>query len=685
MKILLIDGQRDHLRVSKENIIGSMDDIEIFATSTMKEALISIEDEEPDVIVSEYDLPDGDGLDILKRLKDMGKNPAFFLFTKEEREDVAVEALNSKVDRFIKKGDMDTADLKLLAQAIEQEHEHKVTKEKLRMTDRALKTLSLSNHLLVRAENEKDLLDGICRAVVKEGGYKWAWVGYRSETDEDSISPVAECSCEETLMDEKDLLWYKEDEFIPPIEAVRDGKSIVVQNIGKRSDVSPLLEEALERGYSSTIALPLEEDGKIIGSLNIYAEEPDAFDADELELLNELADDLSWGISAIRIRKKNEQIIEEIKKSRKLYRTIFMNTGTATMIVEEDTIIKLANGEFERITGYKPGELIGRSWTEFVAEEELEKLKEYHIKRREDPGSAPSRYETLLVDSSGDNRNCILNVRMIPGTTRSVVSILDITELKKIEKELRAHKQNLEELVDERTEQLRETNEDLEAFAHSVSHDLKEPVRAIQGFSQIIMEDCSDSMDEECEEYLKRIIKSSKRMEMMINDFLDYSQISRKDIMYNDVDIDEVMEVVSNQYDYDIREKGAIIDIDSPLGKVKGNEAMLTHIFSNLLSNSLKFVKNGEKPEVHIWSESDDETITINIEDTGIGIDDKDKETIFKMFERLHGEEDFPGTGIGLAIVKKGIERMGGKVGVKSKLGEGSRFRLTMNRTGKEA
>jgi signal transduction histidine kinase len=233
----------------------------------------------------------------------------------------------------------------------------------------------------------------------------------------------------------------------------------------------------------------------------------------------------------------------------------------------------------------------------------------------------------------------------------------------------------LEAKVNERTAQLQERNEELEAFAHSISHDLRAPLRSMHGFSQALLEDNAAQLDDSGKDYARRIAASAGRMDALIQDLLSYSRISRAHISLAPTDLNAVAHAAVSQLEADIASRQAIVTVHEPLPPVLAQRAVLEQIVANLVANALKFVAAGKRPDVHIRAEPGaNGKVRLWVEDNGIGIDNAHHQRIFSVFERLHSNEEYAGTGIGLAIVRKGAERLGGHVGVDSALGRGSRF-----------
>jgi signal transduction histidine kinase len=225
---------------------------------------------------------------------------------------------------------------------------------------------------------------------------------------------------------------------------------------------------------------------------------------------------------------------------------------------------------------------------------------------------------------------------------------------------------------------LKESNAELEAFAYSVSHDLRAPLRGLQGFAQALLDDCGQELSDTSREYARRIAGAAARMDHLIQDLLLYSRISHGKLDLHPLDVGGVVYEALAQLEAPLRDSHAAVSTAEPLLGVVAHHCTLVQVISNLLSNACKFVAPGVQPCIRIWMEQRANWARLWIQDNGIGIGPEFHTRIFRVFERLHGVEAYPGTGVGLAIVRKGIERMGGRVGVESKPGEGSCFWLEL-------
>lgn len=221
---------------------------------------------------------------------------------------------------------------------------------------------------------------------------------------------------------------------------------------------------------------------------------------------------------------------------------------------------------------------------------------------------------------------------------------------------------------------VQETNSALDAFAYTVSHDLRAPLRAMQGYSRALLEDYGDGLGDDGKTYANRIVAAAARMDSLIQDLLAYSRLSRSDMALTRIPLALAVEAVMKRMENNLAERGAAIDAAPNLPVVMAHRTTLEQCLHNLFNNAIKFTPPETAPRITVRAEPRDGVTRIWVEDNGIGIAPEHQERIFRVFERLHGAETYPGTGIGLAIVKKGVERMNGDAGVVSSLGAGAKF-----------
>ena len=408
-----------------------------------------------------------------------------------------------------------------------------------------------------------------------------------------------------------------------------------------------------------------------------------------------------------------ETIFQDLNTSAARYRTIFETTGTATVIIEEDTVISLANNEFEKLSGYKKEEIEGKiSWLKFISPEYLEQAESYHYARRLEPGMAPRHYAAKFVTRNGETRDILITVEMIPGTKERVASYLDITERKQAEEVLERHRQHLEHLVNVRTadllrlnanlqmeigerkrseerimrlnvdlerraQELIEANKELESFSYSVSHDLRAPLRSINGFSQMIFNKYKDQLDEESRGYLQIVRSECNRMGELIDDLLDLSRLSRKELTSKEVDLSGMVEAIAAELH--AGEPGRRADfIIKPGIRVNGDSVLLQSVIENLMKNAWKFTGKHAHARIEFGDADHEGKRAYFIRDDGAGFDMQYSNKLFGAFQRLHGMDEFPGNGIGLAIVQRIIHRHGGQVWAEAEVEKGATFYFTL-------
>lgn len=253
-----------------------------------------------------------------------------------------------------------------------------------------------------------------------------------------------------------------------------------------------------------------------------------------------------------------------------------------------------------------------------------------------------------------------------------------------LSQELARANADLERKVSERTARLQEAMAELEHMSYSIVHDLRAPLRAIQSLGQILVEEAADRLKPEEKEYLQRIRASSSRMDQLIRDVLNYNQMVKSELPIQPVEVEPLLRSIIQSYPQ-FAPAHADICLDGAFPTVLGNQAGLTQCFSNLLANAVKFVAPGTRPSVRIWAQEVQGKARIWIQDNGIGIPRDAQNKIFRMFQKMHAESEYPGTGMGLAIVRKAVQRMGGQAGLESEPGKGSRFWLELPKAAQTA
>jgi PAS domain S-box-containing protein len=312
----------------------------------------------------------------------------------------------------------------------------------------------------------------------------------------------------------------------------------------------------------------------------------------------------------------------------------------------------------------------------FLVEEDRADFREYWRKLWQ--GRKPQTVEVRLTRADGS----VVHAELQSSVTEDradecCIAVLDITERKQVEKVRREFQAQLERAVQERTAKLQEVVAELEHFSYTLTHDLRAPLRSMAAFSNVLIQKCSEKLERRERELLGLIAAAAQRMDQLVTDALDYTKALGQEMVLAPLDAHALLREIVATYP-NIHAAHARVQIQGAMPPVLANRAALTQCFSNLLGNAVRFVAPGTTPKVRVWAEDRGPRVRLWFEDNGIGVPKDLHQRIFQMFQRAsHAPE---GTGIGLALVRKVAERMGGEVGVESELGEGSRFWLELKR-----
>lgn len=386
------------------------------------------------------------------------------------------------------------------------------------------------------------------------------------------------------------------------------------------------------------------------------------------------------GVALGRVRKSREKLRRSeaaLRTSEELMRCLFNSMSDAVIVHDSEGRVRSMNPSGCRMYGVESREISRLTVAELTAPEWRDST---HIEQR--LGQAAEGRSLVfewraMKPRTGDvfDVEVALAPMMIADELQTVAVVRDVSERMETRRLLENAKESLERRVEERTLELKRSNLELEAFSYSVSHDLRAPLRSIEGFAQAIEEDVGATLPAEQRDYLARIRAAGTRMGWIIDDLLRLSRISRTSIVRAPVEMGRVLEDVLAEVAP--RERRDQVEVGT-LPTVEADADLLKPLWTNLVSNALKYSGKVAAPAIEIGVEPSQDGLVWFIRDNGAGFDPELSEKLFKPFSRLHGEEDFPGTGIGLAIVQRIVAKHGGRIWAEGRLGAGATFRFTL-------
>jgi PAS domain S-box-containing protein len=552
--------------------------------------------------------------------------------------------------------------------------------EALRRATRAMRVLSASNQALVRSPDEASLLEAICGAATATGGYPLAWIGM-AEFDASKSVRTAASSCRNPgFLESHGVTWADEAHGRGAVgSSIRTGQITIVNDFESNPDFAPWREKAAAYGYRAVIALPLTSETEIVGSLAIYAPEPDAFRPEEVRLLEELAGDLSYGIAAHRRRLSQARIEEALLESALEFRTLFDTANDAIFIIDrEGRFLEINQVACERL-GHRRAELLQMTVHDIdspaFASEQAGRLERVVL-------GGQSLFETVHIARNGTElpveiSNCLFDYR---GTSAILCVARDIGERKRLEAAARKQAVELERAKTAAENASRAKS----LFVANMSHEIRTPMNGILGMSGLLLD---TPLNPDQREFADTIGKSAGALLAIVNDILDFSKIEagRMKIECRQFDLIAVLRDIGELLTPQFAVKGLQFVFEPHCASrwVHGDPGRVRQILLNLLWNALKFTRHGHvrlrvsETQLEPGGRS---AFAIAVEDTGVGIAAVDIPLVFETFTQLDSSmsKKHQGTGLGLAISRRLADLMNATIAVASELGKGSTFTLSI-------
>ena len=391
-------------------------------------------------------------------------------------------------------------------------------------------------------------------------------------------------------------------------------------------------------------------------------------------------------LELINLRHHLEEVVadrtQELKESEEKFRSITVAANDAIIMMDNDGKVVFWNAAAEAMFGYPAAEAEGNELHRLIVPMRFYEAYRKGFEEFRATGTGTvigKKLELTALRKDGAEYPIEASMAAVKlHDTWNVIGILrDITERKQAEDKINELNRNLEQRVTERTLQLEAANKELEAFSYSVSHDLRTPLRAIDGFSRILLDDYTGKLDDEGKRLLQVVRDNTSRMGQLIDDILKFSRASRVEITTSEIDMNGLASEVVEELKPSVAGYKLQVEIE-PIPSSIGDRAMMRQVFVNLLSNAIKFSSSREPAIIKVGGSIEGDEAIYYVRDNGIGFDMQYADKLFGVFQRLHSARDYEGTGIGLSIVKRIITRHGGRVWAEGKLNEGATIFFTL-------
>jgi PAS domain S-box-containing protein len=675
--ILMIDDSPEDTAVYRRYLSaqGQRDEFTYSEAPSGEEGLRLAQKDHPDCLLLDFYLPDMTGLEFLQRIPHRDGKPSIpiIMLTGQGNEAIAVSSIKSGADDYLVKGTLTSQELKMsvlgamknaaLAQALREHQAH----------------LQI-DQILVTAQTFKEGSSESIKALGLSMDWQacFLWIPNASHTHleyADGIQNFGNLTHGQELGDpghefsqltQKALLAPGED---LPGQSWKTGNVVFVKNLNPLEHF-PRIHSALDLGLTGAFALPLLVRDRVIGILECWYKHPRQVSPARLSILKAFANQITRFF-------EHKEVEHMLRKREMEYRLVMDHVPALIASFDHQRRYRLANQQYQEWVNQSGEAIIGHHARKVLGETLYAEVSPYmdqvmtgtmvNFELRTQKNDGTYRwFQATYVPDRGEDQDI-----------RGFFSLLsDITHRKLSEERMRLQ-----------TQELARSNAELEQFAHIASHDLQEPLRKVQTFSDRLRSRCTPLLGQQELEYLDRMHKATNRMQTLIRDLLAFSRVGTKKNPFQPLPLNEVVTEVLNDLETLIARVGATVEC-TPLPTIDGDPTQIRQLFQNLIGNALKFHKVDTPPHVHVFAQATKPTDDIppsnsphwhiGVRDNGIGFEQQYADRIFGVFQRLHGRDEYEGTGIGLSICKKVVERHGGTISVTSIPGEGTTFWISL-------
>ncbi len=559
--------------------------------------------------------------------------------------------------------------------------ERRLAEERVIRLSRLYRVLSAVNEAIVRVREPQTMYGEMCRVLVEMGGFTMAWVGLVDGSRR--VVPVAMAGHTGDYLDGIDITVDRRRSSArgPTGRAIITNTVQVCADIAAEPAMKPWREAALRHGFRSSAALPLRCGEDVLGALTINSDRVGALEDDDVRLLTQLADDVSFAIEINRMETDRRVAEKALRDSERMLAEAQRLGHVGSWRFDPPSGAVMWSAEQYRIFGLEPGSFVPTldAFAKYVHPDDTSVIAAIDEARAQ--GRPDEVREMRIIRPDGQVRHIMTRVARIysdDGTPLETVgTTIDVTDSKAMEHEVRTLNAELEQRVQQRTAQLQSANEELEAFAYSVSHDLRAPLRALDGFSLALLEDYSGGLDATARDYLGRVRAASQRMGTLIDDLLGLSRVTRREMVLEDVDLSSVARRIVERLQQEQPERLVEFVIADGL-RARADPGLLEVVLENLLGNAWKFTSKQKSAHVEFALDGEGGEVVYHVRDDGAGFDPTYAGKLFAPFQRLHTMSEFPGTGIGLATVQRIVHRHGGRCWAEGAPGTGATVYFTL-------